>query len=338
MPRPPTPLRRRLRLARKLCDLYARRADVEVPPSLPLGNWSRLVDQARRLQEVRRRGWSEKHAAIGLVRSSLALQREIEAYADRLQRFAMRPASPTLRDLDQELAALEEEFEEAVYDPGARVVSVATESIELEEVDLGRFRIVLVCEQVEEPDYRIEALDPREPGSSDFANVTHPHVRDEELCEGAGRNAIREAFAFGRLFDFFTLVRQVLRTYNPDSAYARLDEWDGVPCSDCGYRASDERSLSCSRCDDSICLDCSRSCSECGSDLCSACSDSCNACGERYCSDCLSSNDGLCDDCLESQENDDEEPDDESEGAGEPAPPADAPLQPLCLGEADLPA
>ena len=33
--------------------------------------------------------------------------------------------------------------------------------------------------------------------------------------------------ADGRLFDFFVIVRQVLNTYNPHSAYISLEDWDG---------------------------------------------------------------------------------------------------------------
>jgi hypothetical protein len=64
---------------------------------------------------------------------------------------------------------------------------------------------------------------------------THPHVREKLLCEGDGAASIRRALAEGRLLDFFTLVRQVLETYNPGSAYVELSRWNGVTCKDCGY-------------------------------------------------------------------------------------------------------
>ena len=61
------------------------------------------------------------------------------------------------------------------------------------------------------------ALDPHPAALNDA--VTHPHVSDERLCTGDAGAAIQAALAAGRVFDFFTLVRSVLVTYNPESPY-----------------------------------------------------------------------------------------------------------------------
>jgi hypothetical protein len=61
--------------------------------------------------------------------------------------------------------------------------------------------------------------------SSCRAEVTHPHVLDDHLCEGEGRQAIHAALTAGRLVDFFHLVKGILETYNEDSPYEALSDW-----------------------------------------------------------------------------------------------------------------
>jgi hypothetical protein len=307
-------------------------------PSPPEATWRRLAGQASLL---RRSGRRSSRALAALERRVTDFQSDFDAYAEQLRAFARRPPAPTFRDLHAELLALEEEFEEAEIDLQGKTLSIVTEPIELEEVDLGRFRVVMHCEAPADPEYEVVALDPNEPSSSDFANVVHPHVRDDNLCEGDGHDAIRAALRSGRLCDFFALVRQVLRTYNPGSAYARLSEWDGQECQDCGCRTTDE--LSCSRCGDSTCSDCSRSCSGCDCDLCTYCAHECSGCEERFCSDCLaessSSGGGLCTSCLEERENEREEDEQESEDESEPEEAAPEPaVHAVHVGEADVPA
>ena len=89
--------------------------------------------------------------------------------------------------------------------------------------------------------YRVVALDPH-PAAKD-TDVTHPHVQEEQLCEGEGRSAVRAALAEGRLYDFFLLVSQLLHTYGRGSAYVELDNWDGIPCDDCNAPVRPRRPL-----------------------------------------------------------------------------------------------
>ena len=65
--------------------------------------------------------------------------------------------------------------------------------------------------------YRVVALDPHPAGSDE--SVTHPHVRDEQLCAGDAAAAIRSALAGGRICDFFLLVRSVLDRIQPRLAF-----------------------------------------------------------------------------------------------------------------------
>jgi hypothetical protein len=156
------------------------------------------------------------------------------------------------------------------------------------------------------------ALDPH-PAAKD-TDVTHPHVQEEQLCEGDGRSAVRAALAEGRLYDFFLLVSQLLHTYGRGSAYVELDHWDGIPCDDCNALTdADDRyycdrcgntlcsscSITCHGCDNGFCSGCASSCDSCGLDFCSSCLQICSVCRRQFCEDCLEA--GLCHSCHEKQ-------------------------------------
>ncbi len=106
-----------------------------------------------------------------------------------------------------------DEFDQVTINLRERTLSVTTEPIDLEGLELGPFSILLDWNRLSEHgSYRIVAEYPNPAHSNE--EVTHPHVHDERLCEGGGHLAIRQSLQEGRLLDFFILVRQVLRTYN----------------------------------------------------------------------------------------------------------------------------
>ena len=238
------------------------------------------------------------------------LRQRLDQSIDDSELPTMRPVFQ-LRDVIAELAALENEFQMVQFNLRQKSISVTTPSIVLEDVDLGRFKIVLHGRQLGSgKPYSIMALDPRPAG--DCEETTHPHVQCEQLCEGEGAEPIRHALAEGRLYDFFTIVMQILRTYNAGSAYTRLDDWCGVSCADCGDLVDSDRTDRCERCDARSCEECSSQCRHCDRLVCGNCSEACESCGERLCEACLStcrdcgdsfcphcSREGRCDDCLE---------------------------------------
>ena len=184
-------------------------------------------------------------------------------------------------------------------------LSLVTEPIVLEGVDLGSFEIQFQWARLANGDssaYRVIAKDPHPPEGRD--NVTHPHVMDDVLCEGDGRHAIRQALAQGRLLDFFTLVAGVLRTYNQESPFVELALWNGSSCSDCGATMHEE--YSCHKCGDTICGECESVCGGCEESCCSSCIGSCPVCEEAYCRRCLTRCEGchrhVCSDCLNQDE------------------------------------
>jgi hypothetical protein len=248
--------------------------------------------------------------------------------------LAIASLSDIVRDLDQ----LETEFHEWRYDEATHDLSVQTEDIELEGVELGTFDIKLHLPSLARPDpttsYSIIAQDPNPPNAR--SDVTHPHVSDERLCPGDATGSIRSALEAGRICDFFLLVRSVLQTYNSHSAYVPLASWNGSPCHDCGYTMNDDDGFYCEFCSENFCdscssycrhcetagcLGCLETCPECDERFCPECMQTCGECGSACCIDCLS--DGLCPTCHEKKE-DDHEHNEQPVGA----PSADAAVQP----------
>ena len=269
-------------------------------------------------------------------------------YLERLRNIAAVDDSkaPALNDIVAELHHVEQEFGELIFDFKAGTASIKTDCIVLEGMSLGPFEICLslnnIGKMATDSPYRVIALEPNPAGSD--ADVTHPHVRYERLCEGDGFIPIQKAIQQGRLNDFFTIVTQILQTYNPDSPYVSLDDWEGVFCYDCGYTTSgDDRyfceycerdfcsncSTWCKLCDVTICLGCSIECPVCNQTVCKDCTTMCAECEETFCKDCVNE-DGLCETCQENRK----EEYDEKEIPTNPQPA----VQPNGLGQAPLPA
>lgn len=288
---------------------------------LPQEAWNTCLALGRLHGNVQNRGWrsATEHIERRLASSLESLIYAVRDSARSCSCDSHGPARTTLRSLVEDLSALTSEFDEVDFDLREKRLWVVTDPIELEGLALGRFRIVLRWARLGEiRPYFLEAIDPNE--SAGDASVTHPHVRDEALCEGDGKAAIRAALEEGRLFDFFMLVRQILETYNSSSAYVRIEDWVGVKCVDCGSTADREEASSCERCDSDLCSDCVSSCSACGrsscsecqshcqgceSDFCRRCLNDCDGCGDTFCSSCLT--DGMCDTCRQTSEEPDED-------------------------------
>ena len=263
-------------------------------PRLPDECWQECRRLARMAEKARNWGFASAQREVDRqLRSTLArLRRELDpAFSAELPRPA---ESPGKKVLYEELVALHEEFEQVKCDLRERTISVVTDPVELDEVYLGPFeiRLELISGQ-NVPRYRVVALEPHPAASSD--ETTHPHVRDEHLCEGEGQVRIRRALEQGRLCDFFQIVAQILQTYNPGSAFVSLDDWSGVPCADCDQSVNEDERCSCESCGATLCGSCGRSCGGCSYDQCSECATSCSGCSEDSCRLCLKP----CTDCQE---------------------------------------
>ncbi len=273
---------------------------------LPAYAWENILKTHRQIETARKRNWqgAARRLCEDLSIELSDCRRQLDELCRKLDdtgRSSDHHVSAS--DIYRDLVALEDEVESLEVDLNAKVISVTTEAIELDDVYLGPFEIRLEWQllgQSHQP-YRVVALDPHPAAKSD--EITHPHVQDERLCEGDGRPAIAAALAAGRLFDFFVLVSQVLHTYGRGSAYCELDNWSGEPCSDCGSYVDEDERYYCHRCDAVLCDGCSHSCQGCDESYCSGCLAQCTVCGYEFCSSCLENcrdcHKRVCDDCRE---------------------------------------
>ncbi len=343
-----TNLRRQIRAAVQIHSHLAGAGRCGPIPVLYDHEWQELTKTARRFEFARDKGWHV--AADSLLTeidlSAARLGRRLDRFRYELPRAPAPMQVTGPRDIAADLAALVEEFEEVELNLQEKKLSVLTSPIELQETYLGPFRILLHWEEIGQgPCYDVIAEDPQPADAND--DVIHPHVSGQTLCEGEGSTAIRKAIAQGRLLDFFTLVKQILETYNPESAYVALSRWNGgEDCYECGYSMSQDESWSCERCSTTLCDDCRKSCEDCEASVCSGCSWSCHDCDETFCRRCLEFRPGtkilVCKQCLEKgNKSDDDEtpPSPEAEQPHEGCPGSSPPASdPLCLEEALVPA
>jgi len=265
----------------------------------------RCQETARLLQKCENSGF---HGA-GLVHRSYVEARvaEVLKHVEKINTLLLvqEKKPPGLREIHEEIMAVARELDaELCLEKGKSTIEVETEEISFQEVNLGRFRIVLNLKNslTGSHPYKIKALDPNPAHGDD--ECTHPHVSSERLCEGEASAAIRKALGECRLTDFFELALSVLRTYNPHGAYAQIETWEGQACSDCGYRASEDDMYTCEQCADPVCSECSCTCHECENTVCMSCSQECVQCGDRFCNrhmdNCGSCEESVCPNCLTS--------------------------------------
>lgn len=287
------------------------------------------------------RGWQLAADRVDreYARTLKLLSESVYQSLDTLAKNAEPACRCSLPEIIGDLAALDTDFESVELGVKNGTVSVTTEPIELEGVLLGPFKIELSLRYLGQSHaYRVIATEPQSAATCD--STTHPHVQSETLCEGEGYQAIKHALADGRIHDFFVIVRQILQTYNANSAYISINDWFGVQCSDCGGTVDEDDSCACARCggqtgndcsracdgcDESFCDDCTSICEGCRSYYCNGCLESCDRCDHSFCKHCLTEN--QCDDCLDQETN--EEP-------TETSPETETSLQPLCVGETEI--
>lgn len=249
----------------------------------------------------------------GLHLIESALEEKVQYHARSLRitmqdheatHFPRRRQFP-LRDFYHDLQQLEQEFADLRVDWDESLLIVETEPIVLEDVELGYFSIRLNWKQwSEERTMACLRIVAEEPNTAELNDeITHPHVRDGELCAGNAQSPLHKALEEGRLAEAFLIVRSVLTTYNRNSAYVRLDEWQGIPCYDCGSVTNPDARSYCEGCEHDYCNTCITSCASCGDIRCLSCIGSCSACQENCCRSCSTpsalSDQELCRSCRE---------------------------------------
>jgi len=247
-----------------------------------------LEQLGRQLSAAKRRGFTRAARKLNqlIATEVLNLREELDALAAFWRERLLVPQLPRVRDLYEDLVALQDEFEEVACTLSARTLSVTTAPIVLEGRQLGRFCIELEWDCMgAPPDYRVVALEPSPPQEDEL--VTHPHVREESLCAGYGRGALQAALAAGRLCDFFLIVSRILNTYSRGQAYVELANWECSQCADCGCSVADADCCYCYGCDATLCSDCQTYCGSCDEGRCASCLHACSACRTDHCAGCI---------------------------------------------------
>jgi hypothetical protein len=287
------PIKLALRLARKLQQAWE--AARKPQPSLD-NAWQRIESRFIRAREVRERLHFalERGFAAGTQSLSTDLQYHLGELAQQLGGLrevfttGKREAAPLASWL-ADVRQLEDEFSEFEVKWQDKVVRAVTEPITLGEVELGPFAIDLHWDRLGTTKgvycFDIVALEPNPAQGRD--DVVHPHVMKTDLCAGDATVPVQRALDDGRFPEAFLMIRAVLTTYNRGSPYVSIEQWSGVPCSDCGCRVGDEERYSCEGCDNDSCDRCAGSCDRCMSSRCSQCLSDCDLCHSSCCSGCL---------------------------------------------------
>ncbi len=275
------------RTAARLQQALVRQRGQVRPITLPSAQWQRLATLVSALEIALGHNWQS--AARARRRHILdELDRLQRSLADLQHRLAAETAYQPLAsqgELYRDLLALAAEFPRIAVLETACTLCVTTEPVILEGLVLGPFEIRLVADDGGPLSYQVVALEPN-PARSNL-EITHPHVNGDQLCEGDGRRALAAALADGRLFDFFSIVNQLLHTYAAGRAYVELENWQGVPCHECGTTIDEDDRCHCGACDQTLCLECACSCVRCGEGLCFHCAGPCPVCSEIHCASCL---------------------------------------------------
>lgn len=122
--------------------------------------------------------------------------------------------------------------------------------------------------------------------------------------------SILKAKVAGQTAHVFQLILKALQTYDPTTAYGKIEDWHKVFCSWChrelpeglqtlcdtcqGWCCENCR-LECPACGKKVCEDCQGVCHTCAQVFCEACMTRCVTCGSKSCQECLQT--GLCPTC-----------------------------------------
>ncbi len=325
------------RLAAQIAILPAR----TVLPDFDESTWSAVRSLSIRLREVVPRGWNAATDQLchELRERLTKFRTDLGDALSRLAEGSLRE-SPSRRFIYEELVATRDEFSDFAFGLRDGTLTVTTNEIVLEGMSFGRFGIVLQLNSLTDNPYRIVAESPNTATSR--SDITHPHVSSERLCEGDASIPLEQALRSGRFYDFFQIIQQTLNTYNSESPYVSIDDWDDSSiCLACGCRVDHDESHYCDQCESTVCSDCSAWCVHCDKTGCDACLSFCSGCRDCCCEDCLTSCAGcaesrcpscltqsLCEDCHAETSTNDSERD---------TVPADATVQPDSLGQALVP-
>jgi hypothetical protein len=203
---------------------------------------------------------------------------------------ASGPAPSTIGscEIRVDLRQIDADFGGLTIDWNGKAVCAATKPITLEGTYLGPFARRFFWERLEESVdhycFDVVALDPQPSAVNE--DVTHPHVKNNNICPGDASKLMENALDQGRLADAFCLMRSLLLTYNPRSAYVPLKGWAGTPCHDCNCWVAADGLSCCVGCGNNYCDECLSLCPACRHTRCSGCLEDCAMCRQEFCGNC----------------------------------------------------
>lgn len=216
--------------------------------------------------------------------------------------WLVRHRIPTIDSIYKDLLCLKREFCDINF--SKNILSVVTDNIILEDIDFGKFSILLNTNDIPlhegDIDVFVEALEPiYAPGDTLY---THPHVDYGRLCPGEGEHAITSSLRDFRILDYFSIVNSILHTYSPGNAYQDIYLWGNkYVCGDCSNAGEEDEMHECCQCCSHFCNDCIGYCKKCENCICNLCASSCCRCHSSICENCVSycieCDEALCSSC-----------------------------------------
>lgn len=203
---------------------------------------------------------------------------------------------PSLQYLEHELNSLLNRFKKFEYNTS---LSVVMGPYTINEIEFGEFRISLDKKvfgriDIDDAISLAYALTPKYPINDSIH--THPHVRGTSICLGRGHGLLQKATNENRITDCFEIVDSVLKTYNQNDPYCRIENWTRAVCQNCDYYYEEDEATYCEICGAFYCKNCIKQCCSNSQLICHNCRTLnfvCKYCGELMCVDCVS----VCDNC-----------------------------------------
>ena len=212
--------------------------------------------------------------------------RDVRTTWRRLKEESVEPIVANLKTLFQETELVQEKPLEVRW---------IVDNVTLNDVWIGDMDVTMNLDQFKVRVWNI-SVDTEEKGG-----CQHPHVAsDGHICWNSHDEEAQEYHASGDFLALKDMIENLLRTYNPQSPYINLEDWEngfGESCGDCGERwPSDELSYS-ERYGELLCPNCRYWCDRCeecvpdhhynaAMEACDRCveqdSDVCTLCLERF--------------------------------------------------------
>jgi hypothetical protein len=170
------------------------------------------------------------------------------------------------------------------------LICTTPRNIILEGIDFGLFDMYYyLCPKMSDWTY-CYAQTPNK-----YRDCTHPHVKEDILCVGRGRDALRYYKRYGYIAQYFNVIYSILKTYSPGNEHENLIKWTYPHhCCDCEKRGMNFGECHC--CHNKLCEDCQHECQYCHHVVCYHHSVYCYICEQYVCDACYDTG-GCCARC-----------------------------------------